>query len=315
MNKLVIYPGRFHPFHKGHLASYLNLVKKFGTDNVFVATSDKQEPGTSPFSFSDKQNMMAKLGVPVGKVVKVKNPYQAQEITKDFDPNTTAVIFALSQKDAERFNLAPKKDGSPSYMQPMPDSDKKLLPMSKHGYVLLTPTVTFKLPGTNANSASEVRTLYQRGNDAQRERILAALYGDSDKNIKEIFDLRLLPQDNITESKLNENSETFVMYLNNKPAAKFDNLFDVRQAARYMLEKMPNVDIKLKREVCTVLPVDLKENLKLALVEALLEKQSTDESADYISEKWSQKYKRSIDCGHPKGFSQRAHCAGRKKKA
>ena len=32
-----------------------------------------------------------------------------------------------------------------------------------------------------------------------------------------------------------------------------------------------------------------------------------------ITEKWSQKYKRSINCSHPKGFSQRAHCAGKKK--
>ena len=29
--------------------------------------------------------------------------------------------------------------------------------------------------------------------------------------------------------------------------------------------------------------------------------------------KWSQKYKKSIDCSNPKGFSQKAHCAGRKK--
>ena len=27
---------------------------------------------------------------------------------------------------------------------------------------------------------------------------------------------------------------------------------------------------------------------------------------------WSDKYKRSIDCNNPKGFSQKAHCAGRK---
>lgn len=33
-----------------------------------------------------------------------------------------------------------------------------------------------------------------------------------------------------------------------------------------------------------------------------------------IDEKWSQKYKDSIDCNNPKGFSQRAHCQGRKKK-
>lgn len=36
---------------------------------------------------------------------------------------------------------------------------------------------------------------------------------------------------------------------------------------------------------------------------------------EFVSEKWSAKYKRSINCAHPKGFSQRAHCQGRKKKA
>jgi|TARA_B100000085_G_scaffold85766_1_gene77391 hypothetical protein len=33
-----------------------------------------------------------------------------------------------------------------------------------------------------------------------------------------------------------------------------------------------------------------------------------------IDEKWSDKYKKSIDCNNPKGFSQKAHCAGRKKR-
>ena len=33
-----------------------------------------------------------------------------------------------------------------------------------------------------------------------------------------------------------------------------------------------------------------------------------------IEEKWSQKYKKSINCSNPKGFSQKAHCQGRKKK-
>lgn len=32
-----------------------------------------------------------------------------------------------------------------------------------------------------------------------------------------------------------------------------------------------------------------------------------------VQEKWSEKYKRSINCTSPRGFSQRAHCAGRKK--
>ena len=29
---------------------------------------------------------------------------------------------------------------------------------------------------------------------------------------------------------------------------------------------------------------------------------------------WSDKYKKSINCNNPKGFSQKAHCAGKKKK-
>ena len=34
---------------------------------------------------------------------------------------------------------------------------------------------------------------------------------------------------------------------------------------------------------------------------------------DGVEEEWSQKYKSSINCSNPKGFSQKAHCAGKKK--
>jgi hypothetical protein len=43
-----------------------------------------------------------------------------------------------------------------------------------------------------------------------------------------------------------------------------------------------------------------------AYQDAVLNKQGTAEG-------WSQKYKNSINCSHPKGFSQRAHCQGKKK--
>lgn len=38
-----------------------------------------------------------------------------------------------------------------------------------------------------------------------------------------------------------------------------------------------------------------------------------EELINKIDEEWSDKYKRSIDCNNPKGFSQKAHCVGRKK--
>jgi hypothetical protein len=35
--------------------------------------------------------------------------------------------------------------------------------------------------------------------------------------------------------------------------------------------------------------------------------------SEKVEEKWSEKYKKSIDCSNPKGFSQKAHCQGKKK--
>jgi len=194
MNYLVIYPGRFHPFHLGHMASYDWLTNKFGENSVYIASSSVQAADTSPFSFGDKVAMMTKLGVPPGHVVNVKNPYQAVEITSglsDEERADTALIFAVSAKDAERFNFAPKKDGSPSYLQPIPENKKGMQPMTKHGYVVVTPTVNFRVRGVDANSASQIRKLYLDGNDSDRDQIITDLYGTPDPELRDMFDQRL----------------------------------------------------------------------------------------------------------------------------
>ena len=42
-------------------------------------------------------------------------------------------------------------------------------------------------------------------------------------------------------------------------------------------------------------------------------KELKEDDGESLDEKWSEKYKKSIDCNNPKGFSQKAHCQGRKK--
>lgn len=285
MNTVVIYPGRFHPFHRGHKASYDQLVKQFGQGNVYVVSSDLTAPLTSPFSFDDKRKMMAKLGIPTDKIVQVKNPYQAHEVTKSIaDPENTVLIFAVSEKDMSgdgaRFKFGTKKDGTPSYIQPLPDNLKKAQPMTKHAYVTVTPTVNFKVRGKDANSASEIRKEYIAGNNADRDSIIVDLYGEAYPEIRDIFDRKLgtsqQAQELIKEARIAPLTES------------------TRSRLSAILQS-----IKLKESV-----VDAFEQLEAPVVE---------EDADYIEEKWSQKYKRSIDCSNPKGFSQRAHCQGRKK--
>ena len=77
--------------------------------------------------------------------------------------------------------------------------------------------------------------------------------------------------------------------------------------------------------------IDMKKVVKLTetqltnLIHKIVNEQSDDNVSRFdseinvedwveISEKWSKKYKKSIDCSNPKGFSQRAHCQGRKKR-
>ena len=43
-------------------------------------------------------------------------------------------------------------------------------------------------------------------------------------------------------------------------------------------------------------------------------KKLKNKAFEVYREGWSDKYKKSIDCNNPKGFSQKAHCAGRKKR-
>ena len=100
---IVVYSGRFQPFHKGHYASYRKLVSKFGVGNVYIGTSDKTDSGKSPFNFKEKVLIMNKMfGIPTNKIVQVSNPYAPKEILSKFDGKTTAYIAAVGEKDASR---------------------------------------------------------------------------------------------------------------------------------------------------------------------------------------------------------------------
>ena len=100
---VVVYSGRFQPFHKGHYASYKKLVSKFGEANVYVGTSNDQSGPKSPFSFKEKKEIATKMfGIPSNRFIQIRNPYQPVEILKKFDGKTTQYIAAVGEKDANR---------------------------------------------------------------------------------------------------------------------------------------------------------------------------------------------------------------------
>jgi len=60
--------------------------------------------------------------------------------------------------------------------------------------------------------------------------------------------------------------------------------------------------------------VELVKQIQNKFVEILRRYVEQGEEDGELGEEWSEKYKRSIDCNNPKGFSQKAHCQGRKKR-
>ena len=177
---LVIYPGRFQPWHKGHRSVYEHLTRLFGRDNVFIATSNKVDPPRSPFSFAEKLQFMQLTGIPMDRVVETKDPYRALEIVQSYNPKTTRLIFAVSEKDmAEdpRFKFGYKKDGSPTYLQAMPNNPAEMQPFEQHGYVMTVPTVQFTVLGKPMRSATDVRKQFAEADDATQREIIKDLFG------------------------------------------------------------------------------------------------------------------------------------------
>ena len=151
---IVIIPGGFHPLHAGHAELYQSARRAFPDAEVFMAATN--DTSTRPFPFAIKEKLAKLAGIAAGHFIQVKSPFQAAEITSQFDAATDHVIFVRSEKDANKPPHAGgiKKDGNPAYLQPLLGA-KRLSPFSKHAYMAYLPTVEF---GPGMTSATEIRT-------------------------------------------------------------------------------------------------------------------------------------------------------------
>ena len=80
----------------------------------------------------------------------------------------------------------------------------------------------------------------------------------------------------------------------------FNPVNPVEQVLKYMIRRK---DISTLRKLVSIDGIDVGH-----VISQILSKRNNG-----VAEEWSQKYKSSINCSHPKGFSQKAHCAGKKK--
>jgi hypothetical protein len=173
---VVVYSGRFQPFHKGHYATYDHLVRKFGRDSVYIGTSDVTDNKKSPFGFKEKKAIMMKMfGISSNKIVQIKNPYAPQEILNKFDSDTTGFITVVGEKDSSRL--------SGKYFTPYKGKVEE--PYLDKGYVYAAPAQP------NAISGTDVRYWLSAGDEEERKKNFTKAYPKFDDQIFKMITLKL----------------------------------------------------------------------------------------------------------------------------
>ena len=284
-NLVVLYPGRFQPFHLGHREVFQSLQGKFGRDSVYIATSNKTELPKSPFNFSDKSILMHAAGIPGDRILEVASPYK---LPAQFDAANTIFIAAIGAPDVQR--LSPdsiKKDGTEGYFKTF-KSIKECATADKHGYVIVAEerhkVINIAGQQIDVSHGTQTREAWNlvRDNPKQRSEFLLQMYGRDDAELGRVLDKIARP---VTE----EAAGVGVVKNGNDP--------------RYSMATMGNDN----DVTAATLPKMMKGYRLTERYNKLQEEIAS------LKEKWSTKYKKSINCNNPKGFSQRAHCQGRKK--
>jgi hypothetical protein len=173
---IVVYSGRFQPFHKGHYATYDNLVRKFGKDSVYIGTSNVTDSKKSPFNFKEKKAIMTTMfGIPSNKIANIKNPYAPEEILNKYNEDTTGLIVVVGEKDEQRLGG--------KYFTPY--KGKVTEPYLDRGYVYASPATANPISGT------DVRYWLSAGSAADRKKNFTKAYPKFDEQIFKLITLKL----------------------------------------------------------------------------------------------------------------------------
>ena len=171
---IAIYPGRFQPMGSHHFKAYQNLVKKFGAKNVYIATSGVTGP-KSPFTFAEKKKIIQAYGIPSNRIIKVRDPYKAVEITSKL-PEDTPVVFGFGAKDAGRLT-------SGKYFRDYKEGDD-LVVYKENGYITVLPHIALKVGGKEMSGTSIRAALGSKeAEESEKLKVFKGIFGHSKKDI------------------------------------------------------------------------------------------------------------------------------------
>ena len=206
MKQVIIYPGRFQPMLSHHAEVYSQLQSQFPEADVYIGTSDKVESGKSPFTFKEKQLIAQAQGIDPSKVLQAKRPYHKDDYP--FDEDNTVIIFAVGEKDMDRFpfsnvnsetglDMMVKDNSKPKYYQKINTYRTDPKPMAERGYITLAPTISVD---NEVASASAFRDALKNAPDKESaEQVYTKQFGNFDPKIFELIYGKITGQNDMNE--------------------------------------------------------------------------------------------------------------------
>ena len=171
-NKIVVvFGGRFQPFHAGHQQVYDHLCEKFGDKNVWITTSNKQSK-ESPLTFKQKQHVACDFfEIPKSRFVQCQVPYVPTELLEKLPDKNFSLILVLGKKDKDRFV-------NNEYFTNLPKNINNLDIAENKAYIYSVPMYA---DGTNA---TQIRKKFQSNIDKQKKKeLFLKLFGGFDQGI------------------------------------------------------------------------------------------------------------------------------------
>ena len=186
----VVFGGRFQPFHKGHYDAYKGLCKKFGDENVWIATSNSTNfnptnGNISPFTFSEKKEIMVSLyDINPRRIIQCKNPaFKPVEIFDLYKNYPIIYISAVGKKDEERYKTG-------TFFKPLPLpfvlKDVEALSTAEDGIGYFT-----NIPMTKDISGTQVREALANAQGDEREILFKKFFGKYDSIIDQLLIAKL----------------------------------------------------------------------------------------------------------------------------
>lgn len=186
LRPVVIYGGKFQPFHSGHYEIYEKLVDEFGKDNVFISTADintaklKQKAYSENhiFTFDEKAKIMETMfNIPAKQIIKAsRTPYLPSWKEIPVEGSNYAYITVCGMKDKDRFDRL----GNENMVFEQYEPGMQLQSCLDHKYYYIVENEKINL------SATEVRNYFREHDEQEKIEFFKDIYGKFDK---EIFDL------------------------------------------------------------------------------------------------------------------------------